>query len=185
MNRIAIDIDEVLVPLLDPLARFHRKPLPPRGVKHPYVFREVFNCTEAESQGMLREFYDSRDFLELRPIRDSQLALSRLSRNNVIYAVTGRQDWVRRKTEVWLNMHFPGVFKDVVLTNSYTPNEISKAQVCRALNLKVIIDDNYDVCLECFKNGVDVINFVGDPVYPWCEEENGISIKSWSELIIR
>ena len=184
MNRIAVDIDEVLVPLLEPLAHYHRRKLP-QGVKYPYVFREVFKCSEAESQKMIREFYDSREFMELRPIRDSQYALAKLSMNNVIYAVTGRQDWVRRRTEVWLNMHYPGVFHDLVLTNSYTPNEISKASACRALNLDVIIDDNYEICRDCFGEGVDVINFVGDPVYPWCTDDNGISIKSWNELIVR
>jgi hypothetical protein len=56
--------------------------------------------------------------------------------------------------------------------------------VCRALNLDVIIDDNYEICKECFREGVDVINFVGDPVYPWCTDNNGISINSWRELFI-
>ena len=184
MNRIAVDIDEVLVPLLDPLARFHRKKLP-QAVKYPYVFREIFKCSEAESQKMIREFYDSKEFMELRPLKDSQYALSKLSKTNVLYAVTGRQEWVRRRTEVWLHMHYPGVFHDLVLTNSYTENEIPKASVCRALNLDVIIDDNYEICKECFREGVDVINFVGDPVYPWCSDKNGISIKSWNELVIR
>jgi len=183
MNRIAIDIDEVLVPLLDPLARFHRRKLP-QHVNHPYVFRELFKCSEAESQKMIQEFYDSREFSELRPMKDSQYVLSRLSKKNTIYAVTGRQDCVRRKTEVWLNMHYPGIFHDLVLTNSYTRHEISKSSVCRALNLKLIIDDNYDICKDCFKNGVSAINFVGDPVYPWCKETD-MSIKSWDELIIR
>ena len=43
MNRIAIDLDEVLVPFLRPLANYHRRELP-KG-KHPYVFRQVFDCT--------------------------------------------------------------------------------------------------------------------------------------------
>jgi len=61
---------------------------------------------------------------------------------------------------------------------------VQKSKVCCALDINVIIDDNYEICKDCFKNNIDVINFIGDPVYPWCEESD-ISIKSWEELIVR
>jgi hypothetical protein len=181
--RIAVDIDEVLVPHLVPLAKFHNKQLPVDR-KYPYLFREVFNCTEEESQKMIREFYDSRDFVELQPLENSQLALWQISRENTLYAVTGRQERVRVRTENWLNQHFPGIFHDLVMTNSFTSREVPKSSVCRALGINVIIDDNYEICKDCFKNNIDVINFIGDPVYPWCEETD-IAIKSWDELIVR
>lgn len=183
MYRVAVDIDEVLVPHLFPLAKFHNKQLPVDR-KYPYLFRDVFECSEAESQKMVREFYESQEFKKLQPIKDAQYALSQISRNNTLYAVTGRQDCVRETTEHWLNTHFPGVFHDLVLTNSFTTKEVSKASVCLALDIDLIIDDNYHTCQECFMNDIDVINFIGDPVYPWCYE-SGISIKSWEELIVR
>jgi uncharacterized HAD superfamily protein len=183
MMRVAVDIDEVLVPLLLPMAKYYKKELP-HNKKYPYVFKEVFDVSEEQSQKMLREFYDSREFAELLPIEHSQYALCKLKENNTLYAVTGRQQWVRTKTEQWLEQHFPGVFHDLVITNSYTPKEVSKSSVCRSLDLHVLIDDNYDTCVDCFRNNIDVINFVGDPVYPWCNDKNGISIHSWKELII-
>lgn len=181
--RVAVDIDEVLVPLLVPLAKYHKKPLP-TARKYPYLFREVFKCSEAESQKMIREFYDSSEFLELQPIVNSQYALWKLSRENTLYAVTGRQQCVRTRTENWLNLHYPGLFHDLVLTNSFTWQEVPKSSVCRGLAIDVIIDDNYEICKDCFSNNIDVINFIGDPVYPWCHE-SGIAIKSWNELIMR
>lgn len=183
MYRIAVDIDEVLVPHLIPLAKYHHRKLP-ENTKYPYLFREVFHVSEEQSQNMIREFYESREFKELKPIRGSQYALSKLKNNNTLYAVTGRQECVRETTQIWLNEHFPGVFHDLVLTNSFTSREIPKSAVCLALNLNVIIDDNYQICKDCFANEIDVINFVGDPVYPWCQE-SGISIKSWDELVVR
>ena len=54
MNRIAIDLDEVLVPFLKPLARYHGRDISSK-TKHPYLFREVFECTEEESQRMIQE----------------------------------------------------------------------------------------------------------------------------------
>lgn len=183
MHKVAVDIDEVLVPLLLPLAKYHRKHLPTK-TKYPYLFRDVFHVSEQESQRMICEFYESREFKELKPIKGSQYAMSRMSKNNRLYAVTGRQEVVRDTTANWLNTHFPGVFHDLVLTNSFTSKEIPKSAVCMALGVDAIIDDNYQICEDCFRNNIDVIHFIGDPVYPWCRE-SGISIKSWDELVIR
>ena len=114
MNRIAIDIDEVLVPFLNPMARYHKQK---SGIqktdtpKYSYVYRDIFNVTEEESQKMVREFYKSGHFKVLKPIRGSQRAMWSL-RHNVekMYIVTGRQDVIRKETELWVDHFFPGIF---------------------------------------------------------------------------
>jgi len=50
--------------------------------------------------------------------------------------------------------------------------------ICRSLALDTIIDDSIDTCLECMQNGMNAIHFVGDEVYPWCEESD-ISMRGW------
>jgi len=50
--------------------------------------------------------------------------------------------------------------------------------ICRSLALDTIIDDNIDICLQCMESGMDAINFVGDDVYPWCQESD-ISMRGW------
>ena len=47
--KIAIDVDEVLVPLLKPMAQYKKIALPKKP-KYNYLYREVFNCTEERSQ---------------------------------------------------------------------------------------------------------------------------------------
>ena len=86
----------------------------------------------------------------------------------------------REETERWIDMYFPHMFDDVILTNSYTPNEIRKADICRALDINLIIDDNKTICDTCIDNGVRALNFIGgdDEIYPWCEESD-ISIHGW------
>jgi len=67
MNRIAIDIDEVLVPFLSPMARYHKQK---SGIqktdkpKYSYVYRDIFNVTEEISK-MVKEFIslDTSKFL--------------------------------------------------------------------------------------------------------------------------
>jgi len=53
MNRIAIDIDEVLVPFLSPMSRYHKQKYGIQKIdkpKYSYVYRDIFNVTEEESQ---------------------------------------------------------------------------------------------------------------------------------------
>ena len=185
MNRVAIDIDEVLVKFLFPMANHHHqvhklwsKP------KYRYVYREIFEVDEPTSQKMVHEFYQSKDFMNLTPIRGSQKAMFNLKeRYDKMYVLTGRQDIAREETEAWIDTYFPGVFDDVILTNSYTPNEIHKADICRALNIGLIIDDNKAISDKCIENDVRALNFIGDEhaIYPWCEESD-ISIQGWNEV---
>jgi 5'(3')-deoxyribonucleotidase len=181
MNRIAIDIDEVLVPFLNPMAKYHNKSI--SKTRYSYVYRDIFDITEEESQKMVQEFYKSQTFIQLTPMRGAQRAMYKLRRGaDKLYIVTGRQDTVREETEDWIDTFFPNIFDDVILTNSYTPHEVKKSDICRALNIGLIIDDNKGICDQCIDAGTDALNFIGaDEIYPWCEESE-ISIKGWDTL---
>jgi 5'(3')-deoxyribonucleotidase len=130
---------------------------------------------------MVREFYDSEAFANMTPIEDSLKALTELKKDNKLFIVTGRQEIVRNKTEKWVHDNFPGIFSDVIMTNSFTRDEVSKADVCKMLNIGVMIDDNFGVCQDCLDNKIGAVNFIGDPVYPWCEESI-ISVKTWKSV---
>lgn len=181
MKRIAVDIDEVLTPFLGGLTKFRRPKLPLRS-KFPYVYRDIYGISERESQKMVREFYDSEEFYNLGLIPGAHSAMKTFKkRGNKLYIVTGRQEVVREKTEEWVQRNFPGIFTDVILTNSFTPNEVRKSDVCEILSIDRIFDDSLRVCRECIDQGVAATNFIGDPVYPWCAD-NPIAIKSWQKF---
>ena len=180
MNRIAIDIDEVLVQFLYPMAKHHHKTI--RKNRYSYVYRQIFDIDEVTSQKMVQEFYQSKAFMDLTPIHGSQKAMYKLrEKAKKMYIVTGRQDTVRDETEAWIQTYFPYVFDDVILTNSYTPHEVKKSDICRALNIGLIIDDNKGICDQCMEAGTNALNYIGDDIYPWCEESE-ISIKGWDTL---
>ena len=180
MNRIAIDIDEVLVPFLHPMAKYHKKSI--SKTRYSYVYRDIFDITEEESQKMVQEFYRSQAFTQLTPMKGARGAMYKLHRGaDKLYMVPGRKDSVREETEAWIETYFPNIFDDVILTNSYTSHEVKKSDICRALNIGLIIDDNKGICDQCIEAGTDALKFVGDDIYPWCEESE-ISIKGWDTL---
>lgn len=178
---VAVDIDEVLCPFLVPMLKHNRAKIP--NQKFPYVFKDVLGITEKESQKMVYDFYASKEFSELEPIEGSKNGLVYLKTLGYdIYAVTGRQDIVRNTTETWLQKHFPWVMKDLIMTNSYTPHEVNKADICKSLGTHLVIDDNYKTCLEAEALHIRGINFIGDPVYPWCMD-NPIAVGSWRDIM--
>ena len=181
MNRIAVDVDEVLVPFLFPMAKWRGLTMP-RKEKYSYLYRDICSIPEGESQKMVRAFYSSQAFKNLKPIPGAHKKLTLLrEQTDKIYVVTGRQNIARETTEWWLDKYFPGIFDDLILTNSFTPFEIKKVDVCRSLALDTIIDDSIGICTDCISNGINAIHFVGEDVYPWCEETN-ISVKKWDEI---
>ena len=95
MNRIAIDIDEVLVKFLFPMAKHHHKVHKLWSKpKYNYVYREIFEIDEATSQRMVREFYQSKDFMDLIRVVKSLKKLGMMKKNSVI--LYGTDDFVSK-----------------------------------------------------------------------------------------
>lgn len=183
-TRIAIDIDEVLCPFFHPMAK--RVGRTPPTKHHPYIYSKALGITEKESAVMVREFYESDEFKNLKPIKMADYALYQLKRRgHRLYAVTGRQSVAREGTENWLNKHFYGVFDDLVTTNSFTDNEIPKSKLCLALNISTIVDDSFQTCVDCHGKGLGVIHYVGEPMYPWCHERHPYinTASNWIEVL--
>lgn len=178
---VAIDIDEVLCPFFKGIMKWKNFQDP--GGKYPYVYSKVLNISEKDSRKMVYDFYESEEFTNLVPISGSQAGIAYLKgKGYKIYAVTGRQSAARQRTETWLQTHYPYAFDDLVITNSYTPAEIPKSDICRSLAIGTIIDDNLKICLDCEANHIRSMNFIGDPVYPWCED-NEFAVRRWDDII--
>jgi 5'(3')-deoxyribonucleotidase len=181
VKRIAIDVDEVLTPMLRHMVKWRNPRLPLRR-NFRYEFRNIWNVTEQQSQKMLREFYETEEFKNL-PMMDRSLEAMKIMKDSgsKLYVMTGRQDCVREKTEDWIEKNYPGIFTDVILTNSYTPSEVSKADMCELLSINALVDDNLRNCVQCYDRGINGVNYIGEPTYPWCYP-NALALKSWKQF---
>lgn len=178
---IAVDIDEVLVPFLPELTKFHQKRVkqPVRlPIRYPYHYAPLFNMTEKESTKLVAEFYNSEEHFALKPLTGSKEILNILCKDYVIIAVTGRQEYSRHATERLINTNFGSSISDIIYCNQFTEFERSKADVCWKIGADYLIDDNLNACVDCLHIGLGALNFIGNPVYPWCEK-NSISVIDW------
>ena len=182
--RVAVDIDEVLCPFFHPMVRKSGYKIP--KAPHPYIYRKALNIQEKESVEMVRNFYESKEIKHLKPLPSAHFGVYNLiGRGYKLYAVTGRQQVARELTEDWLDAFFPNAFHDLVTTNSFTDDEVSKTKICKALNLSSIIDDNFDTCYDCWLNGIETVHFTGEPIYPWCHKKHPLipRASNWIEVL--
>lgn len=187
MNRIAVDIDEVLMPFVKPMAKWKKLTMPERP-KYGYIYSNMFKITNNESKEMVREFYKSEVFGMIQPLEGSVDAIKKLREHSEkMYIVTGRQEYARSETEDWINFHFPNMFDDIILTNSYTNREVCKIDICTCLNIGTIIDDNDMTCGIADRYDVTPVHFCGydgKHEYPWCRYGD-LSVLSWPEAVDR
>lgn len=182
---IAVDFDEVLFPLFTEYAKYYQKRCAKKvrlPLKYPYHFSTALDISEENSRIMLAEFFDSEDHYNLTPIAGSVSTLNKLKEEGWrLSIVTARTKSTTRPTQYLVDKYFKNIFDDVIYCNYHTTFEVPKYRVCEHMGAKVLIDDNYKNCMECLDIGMGAVNFVGNPVYPWCEESK-ISARTWDDV---
>ena len=182
---IAVDIDEVLVPFLPELSKYHQgkvKRTLKLPLRYPYHYAPLFKISEKESSKLVKEFYNSEEHSKIEPIYGATNAIGHLAKDNILIAVTGRQSYSRDATEALLTKHFGGNITDIIYCNHFTAFSQSKSEVCRKLGAEYLIDDSMHSCVECMNQDVPAINFIGNPIYPWCETSS-IAARDWGEVL--
>lgn len=187
MNRVAIELDEVLFPFIRPMVKHFNKTIPKEvnSCRQRYVYKELLNVDESMCRKMIRDYSESEKFPMIQPTIGSQPILRLLRhRFDKIYIVSERPQYMREITEEWVNFHYPGIFDDIIFTNNYMNyRELEKYDVCKGLNLDTLIDDDEIDCAVCLHGGMNVIHFAGDngKVYPWSRYDQW-SVLSWGDL---
>jgi len=77
VNRVAVDIDEVLCPFLDTMSKW-KYPNFKAPQRHPYHYAKLFGISRQESKKMVDSFYFSYDFKNMKPFPESQVHLRQL-----------------------------------------------------------------------------------------------------------
>jgi len=186
--KIGLDLDEVTVEFLDSLLKFYNLKL---GKNHninefeTYKFWEIWGGTREEAIKIVDEFYYSPHFDSILPVENAVASINELLKNNEIIIITARPSFFREKTESWLKKHFKLPFEIVFsedFNNSASRGSSSKAEICKSLNIRLMIEDNKDYALDCANSGIKVILFNK----PWNQNlnhENIIRVNGWQEVL--
>lgn len=186
--KIAIDLDEIIAGFLDAFIKYHNdiyKTTFHKSDFFSYEFWKVIGGTREEAIDKVYGFHDSHYFDEIEPLDGAIEAIKQLKEKNQLYLITSRQDDFQEKTKAWIEMHLPNIFEDILHSNAYPKNGLSrkKSDLCDHLNVSALIEDNLDYVIECMKPKRKMILFK----YPWNEQREkpkGIyAVSGWNEAL--
>lgn len=186
--RIGIDIDEIIAATLDAMLKYHNSAYGTslcQADVFSYCLWEVWGGSEEEAKQKWHEFYETDHFAGICPIAGAFSALTALrDRGHELFAITARPHHIAKRTENWLDVHFPAVFAGVRFANTYGLDGVrhKKSELCTDLGIVVLIEDDPRHAIDCADHGIDVILFD----YPWNKvalPERVHRVHSWDDVI--
>eukprot|EP01039_Chlorochromonas_danica_P003281 gene3281-3598_t len=168
---VAVDIDEVLAQFIPKLADFHNDiyggPSLSAESFVSYEFHKVWGGSIEECNQKMEAFFESDYFKErIDPMPHALETLQRMKEKYSLHVVTARQHKVEEVTRSWLSKYFPNIFEDIHFGNHYSTSgkSRSKAEMCKSIGAKVLIDDSLIYATQCALADISVVLFGH---YPW------------------
>lgn len=186
---IAVDIDDVLCHFVETFAKYHNRLYGTTIVKDnfkSYEFHDAIGISVDVLIPRLHDFFNSKDFLEIKPIDEAVEVIEEASNNgHEIHIITSRpSSMMLDHTHNWLNLHFPNVkLASVIFTRESLNGSIwSKADAAKKIKADIMIEDNIKYAETFIGSGIKtfLIN------QPWNQpnglEEHFIRVDSWQEI---
>jgi 5'(3')-deoxyribonucleotidase len=150
---IAVDIDDVIYPLVPSLIEFLDTRHKVRLSEHDFVeydLRKVWAGGPVEAAEIFERYKKESSVVQIAPINGAKEALHALSEAYDVIVMTSRDISTKGRTSSWITHHFPEIFKDVHLLGNKQDSEAyrEKAEVCKELGVYCLIDDNLRHVLE-------------------------------------
>lgn len=183
---IAIDLDDTLADSLTSFIEFHNenyKTLIKFNDFTAYTLNEIIGLPREEEMKRLEAFDNSKYYDKIKPIKGAVEAISELSKKHKIIIITSRPEKFERKTRNWVEKNFHGIKEIFFIRKVYHETARNKAEICKEIGAKLLIDDNLDNVLDCEKAGIQAILID----YPWNQYNPPGKlikrVKSWKEMI--
>ena len=187
---IAIDLDEVLAEFLESFCEFHNKKydtaIAPVQFK-TYNFEDLLQITKQDIIKRVYEFHKTPLFADLHPVPGSQMGVNELCKAHKLHVVTSRQEYdvTVDATRKWMDHYFPRKFERIHFMNHYAKKgkEMTKEQVCRDFQIRLIIEDQLGYAQKCTEKGIDVLLL--DKPWNQCEQlpDGATRVYSWKEIV--
>jgi len=171
MRRIAVDVDGVLSDVAG-----HILPILNEKYGTNYKYDDV-NCWDFLINGVsigkyMKEYFFNQDFLLTTPeIDGAKEAIEEISKENRIVIATGRPEYTRGYTHLWLNGRF--VFDKVVFTNKKT---------VQSTGCDILIDDYSKYINDFSDSGGKTIQLLQPWNKDYISEKADYVATKWNEI---
>ena len=185
--KIGIDLDECISEFTNGFLKIYNDKFKKNflfGGVHSYNLWEVVGGTREEALAIADEFYNSSEFDNIGLVDGAKEAIKKLSKKHQLFIITSRPAYIRDKTNNFIKNHFPNDFSEIIYTGDFFSGQgKTKAEVCKALGIGTLIEDNFNYALSCAEQGIDVLLLNK----PWnknaAEHSNIKRVGSWNEIL--
>ena len=195
---IAIDLDEVISPMLPHLVSFYinkyhkgnmnfyshymRKP-----VQCGYKYSEIFNISDHQAKLLVHSFYTSIEAKKIRPYSTSVRALYNFKKRDAkLTIVTGRQNYPECKqlTHAFVGKYFGSCIDNIYFTNSYSLEGTceSKVKICDYIDADILVDDCVSNFADNSSSKLLTVQYMHYPIHNWTNSEYCDSITDLDDL---
>lgn len=162
---IAFDCDGVTADIATPMIHWHNEVYHTRHELKDlksYFIRDLWNCSSEEEFRKLDEFYASEYFSDVPMINGAVNGIREITDNisNVALILTARPEEIHNITRKWFRRHFPGRFNGIYFSKAHSLKDNGhkeKAELCRELEVEVIVEDSAENAVKCYNSGIQAI----------------------------
>ena len=184
---IGIDFDDILFDFMGPLISWHNDTYGTqisRDDYYSYDFSEVWKCSGQDAIARVGDFYHSEQYKTAEPIPGALQGLEKLKDDYKFIIITARPDYLERVTKEWLEIHFTGLFDEIVFTNHYhgTGAKRLKSEICLELGVSLFIEDGLHNAIDISDAGIPVLLLDT----PWNRKDAPpliTRVYSWNEIV--
>ena len=186
-RRIAVDLDEVIVDFIPAFLKFfndrYGRNISFADITSYNLWESGIGETKEEAIKYVLEFCSTDSFTYVPLVRGSKEAINQLAGKYQVNVVTSRTEGLREKTDEFLRRHFPNTPLVVnYASDFYGGNNQTKAQICKALGVDVVIEDNLSYAFDCSKSGL-IVYLLNKPWNQGILPENIKRVESWQEIV--
>ena len=163
---IGVDCDEPLADCNTYLQAWHNRRYGTNFTREDiFTFKLwlVWGCSREESTRRVLEFYKSEDFDRITPTEGSVEGVEILARDHDSLVLTSRVAAAVPKTPPFIDRYYSGKFKEIIFSKDYENltlsenNGTTKADICAAKGVGLLIEDCLQYALECQEKGIPVV----------------------------
>ena len=183
--KIGVDIDEVVASFMKEYLRYH-------NLKHnsSYVLEDItsYNLWECgvhsskkESVDEVNEFQNTIYFDSIGLIEGAKEGLSNILKKYFPFFITSRPSRLKNKTKLFFHKNFQMNGCDFIFSAEIYGGK-TKAEICRELGLRTMIEDHPLYALDCAKNGIKTLLLDKPWNKNYEKHENILKVNNWKEI---
>lgn len=178
--KIGVDLDEVVAKLVPKLIKFLNTKYD-KNIKETdiirYDFGYLYGLSKPDFYKEIQQFYISKDFRNIKPVKGSQSSITRLTSDHWLFAITARPPSTKFETNLWLDKYFHNKFVNVIYTDGS-----AKGDICNNLGIDYLIDDHINYINEACSKGVKCLLMQRTWNKNSTVPKNAKVVKDWKEI---